>query len=67
MKIYRILGQIVGLLLIVTSATANEPGSDNPLVSRYNGATMHGYLEREYCSVSLPSGPIPGDAYRNRS
>lgn len=67
MKIYRILGQIAGLLLIVTSATANEPGSDNPLVSRYSGATMHGYLEREYYSVSLPSGPIPGDAYRNRS
>jgi len=66
MTFFRTMGKITGLLLIATSATAEEPGSDNPLVSRYSGATMQGYLEREYDSVSLPSGPLPGGAYHTR-
>lgn len=72
MKTYPIFGLIsglflvAGLLLIAASAIANEPGSDNPLVSRYSGAMMHGYQEREYDAVTLPSGPIPREAYHTR-
>ncbi|TQM94071.1 OmpA family protein [Roseinatronobacter monicus] len=66
MKKHRILSQIIGIFIIALPVYADEPGTDNPLVSRYSGAVMHGYLEREYDAVSLPSGPLHIEAYHNR-
>lgn len=66
MKSLLILMQISGLLLVTTMAAATEPGSDHPLVSRYSGAEMFGHFEREYDSVSLPTGYMPTEAYHNR-
>lgn len=61
-------------LLIITAviiapliAAASEPGQDNPVVSRFAGATMQGYMARDYDEVALPLAPIPGDAHHRRS
>ncbi len=40
-------------------AQSDVPGSkDHPLVSRYQGSTIIGYLEKNYEGVDVPSGPV---------
>ncbi|WP_111655764.1 OmpA family protein [Isoalcanivorax indicus] len=58
---------ITAVAITSTIAAASEPGQDNPLVSRFAGATMQGYMARDYDEVALPLGPIPMDAYHLRS
>lgn len=61
----RIIGLTTAIILSVPShiVIADEPGQDNPLVSRFEGATMHLHHESEYDAVTLPNASVPRSNY----
>lgn len=54
---------MVASLLFASAAVAEEPGQDNPLVSRFADAIMLGYQESDYDEIRLPTGPVPRAQY----
>lgn len=53
----------MSFVMLTQTATADEPGEDNPLVSRFEGAVMHAYEESDYDEVALPRAPVPRASY----
>ncbi|MCH8543869.1 MAG: OmpA family protein [Alcanivorax sp.] len=66
MKHYSNAIAAAALLLVTMMAAASEPGQDNPLVSRFAGAIMQGYMEREYDQVVVPVGRLSANTYHRR-
>lgn len=62
-NLFGLIGLVFLGIAIAYPLMADEPGQDNPLVSRFDGATMHAYQESEYEEVALPTGPVPRADY----